>query len=103
MVGGWRWLRGPAGEGQLVLFLGPEPARIEPIPAGAAERPAPGQLVLQVRPQAMAGLGLLPAEMPPLVLRSEQLVLRTFPQGQGRGRSGAGAFSLLSGALQLPR
>lgn len=103
VVGGWRWLRGRAGEEQLVLFLGPEPARFEAVPAGATERPAPGQLVLRVRPQAMAGLGLLPAEMPPLVQRSEQLVLRTFPQGQGRGRSGAVAFSLLSGALQLPR
>jgi hypothetical protein len=101
MVGGWRWLKGASGESQLLLFLGPEPPQVETMANTPADRPAPGELVLQVRPRALEALALLPPEMPLLVRRSDQLVLRTFPQGQGR--FGGGGFSLLSGALQLPR
>jgi len=101
VVGGWRWLALPGREGQqLLLFLGPPPLAPVPMDAGAGEPQAPGGLSLRVRPAALDQLGLLPAEMPLLVRRSEQLWLKASPL-IGSGGQPSDPISQLKGRLQV--
>jgi hypothetical protein len=101
VVGGWRWLALPGREGQqLLLFLGPPPLAPVPMGAGAGEPQAPGGLSLRVRPAALDQLGLLPAEMPLLVRRSEQLWLKASPLS-GSGGQPSDPISQLKGRLQV--
>lgn len=101
VVGGWRWLSpAPSRQPQLLFFLGPEPARAgdsSPWPDASLQEGV--ALNLRIRPAALAALGLLPAELPLLVRRSEQLNLFS-GIGQGAGR-GDGRSGSLSGSLQL--
>ncbi len=102
VVGGWRWLS-PASsrEPQLLFFLGPEPSRAGTSLAWPDARPQGGvALDLRIRPAALGALGLLPADLPLLVRRSDQLSLLS-GVGQGVGRGG-GRSGSLSGSLQLP-
>lgn len=89
VVGGWRWL----ADGRLVLFLGP-------VPTVVPRQPPLGQASwrLRMQPQTMAKVGLLPEALPPVVRRSQQLVL----QGRPLGRRSGERISALSGALRLP-
>lgn len=98
VVGGWRWL-GPGGRGnQLLFFLGPPP----PLTATETEinLPGAGELQLRARPAALSALGLLPAEMPELVRRADQLWIVAQPP---RPADGATALSRLTGGLRLAR
>ncbi|MCS5698808.1 hypothetical protein NZK32_07115 [Cyanobium sp. FGCU-52] len=101
VVGGWRWIPGTGKEAQLLLFLGPVPPSLPPIPQGAGERPPAGELLLRVRPRALDALGLLPMEMPALVRRADQLATRARPLAGVQGPSQP--ISRLTGALQVPR
>jgi len=101
VVGGWRWIPGTGKEAQLLLFLGPVPPSLPPIPVGAAERPPAGELLLRVRPRALDALGLLPMEMPALVRRADQLATRARPLPGVQGPTQP--ISRLTGALQVSR
>jgi hypothetical protein len=101
VVGGWRWIPGTGKEAQLLLFLGPVPPSLPPIPPGAAERPPAGEVLLRVRPRALDALGLLPVEMPALVRRADQLSTRARPLPGVQGPSQP--ISRLTGALQVSR
>ena len=101
VVGGWRWIPGTGKEAQLLLFLGPVPPSLPPIPPGAAERPPAGEVLLRVRPRALDALGLLPVEMPALVRRADQLATRARPLPGVQGPSQP--ISRLTGALQVSR
>lgn len=103
IVGGWRWIN-PARsqrDPQLLFFLGPAPARpLLPIPEAARTLPGPGGLRLRSRPEALQTLGLLPAQMPELVRRSEQLwMVAASPSGADPTTP----LSLLSGGLRVRR
>jgi hypothetical protein len=102
VVGGWRWIgSGSGSQGELLFFLGPAPqGPLRPLPRGAAGLPGRGELRLRSRPQALAGLGLLPGKPPQLLRRADQLWLRVLPQGQA-GQTGW--LSSLSGGLRLAR
>jgi hypothetical protein len=102
VVGGWRWLSpATSREPQLLFFLGPEPARAGTSLPWPDARPQGGvALDLRIRPAALGAMGLLPAELPLLVRRSDQLSLLS-GVGQGVGRGG-GRSGSLSGSLQLP-
>ncbi len=89
VVGGWRWLREPGADPQLLLFLGPDPkgpkADGGPKPDGASKRdwasnsdwtPAGKALLrLRLRPKDLAGLGLLPPDLPKPVRAASQLAI----------------------------
>jgi len=101
VVGGWRWIRRSQADPQLLFFLGPVPA--EPLLSiGQAGRPLPpaGELRLRSRPDALQSLGLLPAQVPELVRRSDQLWMQAQP---ALGGDAAQPLSLLSGGLRVPR
>lgn len=94
VVGGWRWLRPPAADPQLLLFLGPEPAGSE------LARLQPSQL--RVRPQALGRLGLLPPALPLPLQQADQLTLVAVSgDGAAPGRPLSAPLSQLSGRLQL--
>lgn len=107
VVGGWRWQLPSGGTPRLLLFLGPEPAG-GLTPNTRATQPPPeltspemgAATVLRLRPQALAKLGLLPAELPLPVQRSNQLYLVAFQMDDG-GRSPGSPLSQLMGQLQL--
>ena len=61
---------------------------------------ASGGLRLRSRPEALQRLGLLPAEVPELVRRSDQLWMQAVPPVGG---DSAAPLSLLSGGLRVPR
>jgi len=89
VVGGWRWL----ARRRLLWFLGP-------VPRSVAASPALGDADwrLQLRPQALAGSGLLPPGLPLVVRRAQQLQL----QGKGEAEGLAGQRqNALSGQLEL--
>ena len=83
VVGGWRWLREPGGAPQVLLFLGPDPsgpkadaglkadsaAKTDWAPAGK------GLVRLRLRPKDLAGLGLLPPDLPKPVQTASQLAI----------------------------
>ena len=83
VVGGWRWLREPGGAPQVLLFLGPDPsgpkadaglkadgaAKTDWAPAGK------GLVRLRLRPNELAGLGLLPPDLPKPVQMASQLAI----------------------------
>ncbi len=84
VVGGWRWLREPGGTPQVLLFLGPDPSgpkadggQIKPdIVAKTDWAPAGnGMLRLRLRPKDLAGLGLLPPDLPKPVRAANQLAI----------------------------
>jgi len=99
--GGWRWLPGAAGESQLLLFLGPVP-QTPPLRIGGPDQPllAPGGLLLRSRPEALASLEMLPAEVPDLVKRASQLEIEARSPGNVKG---APPISQLTGRLQVSR
>ncbi len=101
-VGGWRWLLKPDASPQLLLFLGPQPETMAAISDGAAlaalERLP--LLSLQVRPQALAALNLLPGQLPLPLLQARQLLL-VADDGPSDGPEGAKGISQLWGRLQL--
>jgi len=76
VVGGWRWLRDPGRDPQVLLFLGPDPSRTK-VQVGAADWPTGGQnlIRLRMRPKDLAGLGLLPADLPKPVQQASQLAI----------------------------
>ena len=76
VVGGWRWLREPGGDPQLLLFVGPAPGvpRVQG-GAGVPARGGQGSLRLQLRPKDLAALGLLPPDLPKPVQRASQLAI----------------------------
>ena len=83
VVGGWRWLREPGGDPQVVLFLGADPSSSTGVAGlkadgGAATDWAPageGSLRLRLRPKDLAGLGLLPPDLPKPVRAASQLAI----------------------------
>ena len=89
LAGGWRWL---PGRQQLLLFLGPVPTSL-PLSPPLVE----ASWRLRLRPQPMAKAGLLPAELPPVVRRSQQLVL----VGRAAGARPGERQSALAGQLDL--
>jgi hypothetical protein len=99
-VGGWRWLQGPDGQPQLLLFLGPPPPSVLPMAKLPGQRVEASELALRVRPAALDALGLLPEEMPSLARRASQVWINSDPDD--RARQGE-AISLLTGRLQLQR
>lgn len=101
IVGGWRWITPARRDPQLLLFLGPVPAEpLLPIAQAETALPGPGGLSLRSRPEALHKLGLLPAEVPELVRRSDQLWMVAEPPA---GVDPAISLSLLSGGLRVPR
>jgi hypothetical protein len=90
VVGGWRWL----ATRRLVWFLGPIPASLPAVP-----EPMDLDWRLQLRPQALAQVGLLPEPLPLVVRRAQAVQL----QGRlERGGAYGGSQSSLSGRLVLP-
>ena len=83
MVGGWRWLRVPGEDPQVVLFLGPDPSSAQGIAGLKAEggavtdwaRAGDRLLRLRLRPKDLAGLGLLPPDLPKPVRMASQLAI----------------------------
>ena len=89
VVGGWRWL----ATRRLVWFLGPIPASV---PQSAAHTDVDWRL--QLRPQALAQVGLLPEPLPLVVRRAQWVAL----QGRlERGGASGGSQSSVSGRLEL--
>jgi hypothetical protein len=101
IVGGWRWIRPSRREPQLLVFLGPVPAGpLLPIAQQDSPLPGPGGLRLRSRPQSMQALGLLPADVPELVRRADQLwMVSQSPAGSDPSVQ----LSRLTGGLQVPR
>ncbi len=93
VVGGWRWL----ATRRLVWFLGPIPASLPPSgPQMAA--PMDVDWRLQLRPQALAQVALLPEPLPLVVRRAQSVQL----QGRlERGGASGGSQSSVSGRLEL--
>ena len=85
VVGGWRWLREPGGAPQVLLFLGPDPSGPKADGGLKAAGPAKtdwaptgkGLLRLRLRPKDLAGLGLLPPDLPKPVQTASQLAIDT--------------------------
>ena len=101
IVGGWRWITSAQRDPQLLFFLGPVPAEpLLPIARADSQLPGPGGLRLRSRPDALQALGLLPAEVPELVRRADQLWMVAEPP---LGADPATALSRLSGGLRVPR
>jgi len=83
VVGGWRWLRKPGADPQVLLFLGPDPSgsKVDGGPkaeGGAQTDWAPrgkGLLRLRLRPKDLAGLDLLPPDLPKPVRMASQLAI----------------------------
>ncbi|MFM8968124.1 MAG: hypothetical protein ACKOGI_09340, partial [Vulcanococcus sp.] len=89
VVGGWRWL----ATRRLLWFLGPIPASV---PSSAPLADVDWRL--QLRPQALAQVGLLPEPLPLVVRRAQRVQL----QGRlERGGASGGSQSSLSGRLEL--
>jgi hypothetical protein len=99
-VGGWRWLQGPDGQPQLLLFLGPPPPSVLPMAKLPGQRVEASELALRVRPAALDALGLLPEEMPSLARRASQVWINSDPDDQAGKGDG---ISFLTGRLQLQR
>jgi hypothetical protein len=98
VVGGWRWLAAPRGQdAEVLFFLGPAPSQVKLMPTQAF--PQERSLQLRARPQALDQLGLLPADMPAVVRRSEQLWTVTEPL---TARTVFVPVSRLRGGLTLP-
>ena len=98
VVGGWRWLREPGGAPQVLLFLGPDPSgpkndggrKADGTVKGDGARVSKGLLRLRMRPKDLAGLGLLPPDLPKPVQTASQLAIdasitRRDPLSQLRG------------------
>ena len=101
IVGGWRWITPAQRDPQLLFFLGPVPAEpLLPIAQDAGSLPGPGGLRLRSRPEALQALGLLPADVPELVRRADQLWMVAEPPA---GADAATPLSRLSGGLRVPR
>ena len=100
VLGGWRWIaeRGPSP--QLLLFLGPVPARWQTMATTGHLSPASGELWLRVRPQGLDQLGLLPESLPELVRRADQLAVEA---SSASGGAGSGGVSWLKGRLRVNR
>ena len=98
VVGGWRWL-GPPQRQLLQLFVGPQP----PTPSNEWLTDEVWQrlttLQLRARPEALAGLDLIPQQAPSVLMSAEDLQL--YAQ-QGLDDQGA-TFSRLLGRLQVTR
>ena len=83
VVGGWRWLREPGSAPQVVLFLGPDPSgpnadgrpQAELATASDWTPGGNGSLRLRLRPKDLAGLGLLPPDLPKPVQGASQLAI----------------------------
>ncbi|MFM7268200.1 MAG: hypothetical protein ACKOZT_06385 [Cyanobium sp.] len=99
VVGGWQWVQDGSRPPQLLLHLGPPPLVAAALP-GSGLRPAAGQFWMRLRPQAMASLGLLPAEMPAVLQRATQVWIEAEPWA---GRGQATPLTRLTGRLQLHR
>jgi hypothetical protein len=99
VVGGWQWIEDGPRKPELLLFLGPQPLVAAPL-QGSGFRPSAGQIWMRLRPQAMASLGLLPAEMPAVLQRATQVWIEAEPWA---GASQAAPISRLKGRLQLNR
>ena len=93
VLGGWRWIGESGPTPQLLLFLGPVPARWQPMASSAGQAPGSGELWLRVRPQGLDQLGLLPEPLPELVRRADQLSIQAAP--------GSGGVSWLKGRLRV--
>ncbi|MEA5415892.1 hypothetical protein [Synechococcus sp. BA-132 BA5] len=93
VLGGWRWIGESGPTPQLLLFLGPVPARWQPMATAAGQAPGSGELWLRVRPQGLDQLGLLPETLPELVRRADQLSIQAAP--------GSGGVSWLKGRLRV--
>ena len=101
IVGGWRWVTPSQRAPQLLVFLGPVPADpLLPIAQADQPLPGPGGLRLRSRPDALQELGLLPADVPELVRRADQLWMVAAP---AVGSDPALPLSRLSGGLRVPR
>ncbi|MCP9833229.1 MULTISPECIES: hypothetical protein [unclassified Cyanobium] len=83
VLGGWRWIGDAGPAPQLLLFLGPVPARLQAMAIAGEQAPASGALWLRVRPQGLDQLGLLPEPLPELVRRADQLTMQAVPGGAG--------------------
>ncbi len=99
VVGGWQWIQDAPRQPELLLFLGPQPLVAQPL-QGSGFRPSAGQIWMRLRPQAMASLGLLPAEMPAVLQRATQVWMEAEPWAGARQ---AAPLSRLKGRLQLNR
>ena len=106
VVGGWRWVLAASGQPQLLVYLGPEPALANSAGSPTSTTPTlglPGSAsatVLRARPQALARLGLLPAELPQPVQQAAQLDLVAINAASGARALGS-PLSQLTGQLQL--
>ncbi|WP_411867476.1 hypothetical protein [Vulcanococcus limneticus] len=117
VVGGWRWSLprggGSAQQPRLLLSLGPVPAVTAQSPGQAAQGTDAGaavgaagegstDLILRLRPAALARLGLLPEALPPLVRRASQVELLGLSAPADR-RGSTGPQLGLAGRLELGR
>ncbi len=93
VLGGWRWIRETGPAPQLLLFLGPVPARWQTMATAGEQAPAAGSLWLRVRPQGLDRLGLLPEPLPELVRRADQLAMEA--------ATGNAGVSWLKGRLRV--
>ncbi|WP_259724910.1 hypothetical protein [Synechococcus sp. CS-1332] len=93
VLGGWRWIGETGPTPQLLLFLGPAPARWQTMATAGEQAPGSGELWLRVRPQGLDQLGLLPEPLPELVRRADQLAMEAAP--------GSGGISWLKGRLRV--
>jgi hypothetical protein len=100
VLGGWRWIGEGGPAPQLLLFLGPVPARRQAMATAGAGAPASGELWLRVRPRGLDGLGLLPEPLPELVRRADQLWMEVVA---GESATGGTGLSWLRGRLQVSR
>jgi hypothetical protein len=93
VLGGWRWIGDTGPSPQLLMFLGPVPARWQTMATTGNQAPAAGDLWLRVRPRRLDQLGLLPEPLPELVRRADQLSMEAAP--------GNGGVSWLRGRLRV--
>ena len=100
VLGGWRWIAEQGPSHQLLLFLGPVPARWQPMATTGPLSPASGELWLRVRPKGLGQLGLLPESLPELVRRADQLAVEA---SSASGGVGSGGVSWLKGRLRVNR
>jgi hypothetical protein len=84
IVGGWRWLTDKGEQPLLQLFLGPEPPPFKSPFSDAQAWSSMSGLRLQARPAALAGVMLLPLQLPMPLQQADQLEVLAEPSHEGK-------------------